>query len=90
MFLRTNEQLAEEAMRAIKGGDLDSLQRILATHPGLSAARIGDDRGSKTLLHIVTDWPGFFPNGPAAVKMLIQAGSDPNARTQGAKREASE
>jgi ankyrin repeat protein len=90
MILRTHEQLAGEVIRAIKGGDLDSLQRMLAGHPELSAARIGDDRGSKTLLHVVTDWPGFFPNGPAIAKILIMAGSDPNARTEGAKKDEGE
>ena len=90
MILRTDDQLAGEVIRAIKGGDLDSLQRMLAAHPELSAARIGDDRGSKTLLHVVTDWPGFFPNGPAVVKMLITVGSDPNTRTEGARKEVGE
>ena len=87
---RINDQLAGEVIRAIKRGDLDSLQRILAVNPGLPAARIGDARGSKGLLHVVTDWPGFFPNGPAVVKMLIAAGSDANARTEGAKNEPGE
>ncbi len=32
-------------------------------------------------LHIVTDWPGYFPNGPAIVRILIEAGADPNALT---------
>jgi ankyrin repeat protein len=41
-------------------------------------------------LHIVTDWPGFFPNGPAVAKLLITAGADPNARTENAKGEAGE
>src|SRR6516164_4184616 len=90
MILRTDEQLAGEVIRAIKAGDLDSLQSVLAAHPGISAARIGGDRGSQTLLHVVTDWPGFFPNGPAVVKMLITAGSDPNARAEGAKKEQGE
>jgi hypothetical protein len=83
MILRVEDQLAGEVIRAIKGGDLDSLQRMLAAHSGLSAARIKDNRGSKVLLHVVTDWPGFFPNGPSVVKMLISAGADPNARTEG-------
>jgi uncharacterized protein len=90
MMLRTGEQLAGEAIRAIKEGDLDSLQRMLAAHPEISTARIGDDRGSATRLHVVTDWPGFFPNGPAVVKMLITAGSDPNARTVGAEKKEGE
>jgi ankyrin repeat protein len=83
MIIRTNDPLAGEVTRAIKAGDLDSLQKLLAANQGLSAARIKDDRGSKVLLHVVTDWPGFFPNGPAVAKMLITAGADPNARTEG-------
>jgi len=39
---------------------------------------------------MVTDWPGFFPNGPEVVKMLISDGADPNARTQGARNEEGE
>jgi ankyrin repeat protein len=31
-------------------------------------------------LHIVSDWPGHFPNGPAVVALLIGAGADPNDR----------
>ncbi|MGZ6697788.1 MAG: ankyrin repeat domain-containing protein, partial [Solirubrobacteraceae bacterium] len=26
-----------------------------------------------------TDWPGYFPNGPAVVRLLIEAGADPSA-----------
>jgi ankyrin repeat protein len=84
MMLRESEPLAAEVIRAIKEGNLDSLQRTLAANPGLSTARVGGNRGgSKALLHVVTDWPGFFPNGPAVVKLLIAAGSDVNARTEG-------
>ena len=32
---------------------------------------------------MVADWPGHFPNGAAAVKALIAAGCDPNARVTG-------
>ena len=83
MILRKEEKLAGEVTRVIQAGDLDSLQKLLDAHPGLAAAEIKDDRGSKTVLHVVTDWPGFFPNGPAVVRMLISAGADPNARTGG-------
>jgi uncharacterized protein len=34
-------------------------------------------------LHLVTDWPGYFPNGPEIVRLLIGAGADPNALTSG-------
>src|ERR1035441_6442243 len=90
MILRTDDQLADEVIRAIKGGDADSLQRMFTANPGLPAARVGDPRGSKALLHVVTDWPGFFPNGPEVVKMLISDGADPNARTEGARNEGGE
>jgi hypothetical protein len=28
------------------------------------------------LLHVVSDWPGHFPNGPQAVAALVGAGAD--------------
>ena len=33
------------ATHAIRAGDLDGLQRLLADHPGLAVARVGNDRG---------------------------------------------
>lgn len=90
MILRTDEELAQAVVRAVKEGDLEALQRMVAAHPGLAAARIKDNRGSKVLLHVVTDWPGYFPNGPAVVKLLVAAGADPNVRTEGAKEEEGE
>ena len=30
---------------------------------------------------MMTDWPGYFPNGPRIVQILIAAGADPNACT---------
>ena len=90
MLLRLDDPLAGEVIRAIKVGDLKEIQRMVTVHPGISAARIKDNRGSKVLLHVVTDWPGFFPNGPAVVKLLTAAGADPNVRTEGAKNEPGE
>jgi ankyrin repeat protein len=28
---------------------------------------------------VATDWPGYFPNGPAVVRALLAAGGDPDA-----------
>jgi ankyrin repeat protein len=69
---------------AIHSGDLGSLQRLFAEHPGLAQARIeGRKGGSTTLLHAASDWPGYFPNGPAVVRTLLAAGADPDAPVEG-------
>lgn len=73
----TEEPLAVAVVEAIRTGDLPVLRRLLTEHPWLATARIGDDpRGmSRTLLHVVTDWPGHFPNGAATVKLLVERGA---------------
>lgn len=78
------------AVAAIRTGDLETLRRLLDENPGLAAARIGHDvEGvtdcgmSRSLLHVVTDWPGHFPNGPLSVALLVEAGADVNARFSG-------
>lgn len=75
--------LALDATAAVQAGDLEALDRLLAAHPELATAQIGDDGCSRTLLHAVTDWPGHFPNGPAVVARLVRAGADVNARWVG-------
>jgi len=34
-------------------------------------------------LHVAADWPGYFPNGPAVVRVLVEAGADPRAAIGG-------
>ena len=60
------------------------MRRLLTGHPGLANARIIGRRpgGFRTPLHLGTDWPGYFPNGPGTVRLLIAAGADPNTRTE--------
>jgi uncharacterized protein len=84
--INTEEPLAVAVVEAIHAGDLPALQRLLAEHPGLAAARLGDDDPdgmSRTLLHVATDWPGHFANGAATVAVLVEAGADVNARFRG-------
>jgi hypothetical protein len=75
---------AVELLIAVRGGDVDEVRRLLSENPDLARARFGAmERGTRTALHFVTDWPGYFPSGPDIVKLLIDAGADPNALTTG-------
>jgi uncharacterized protein len=88
-YLSTEDPLAVAAVRAIHSGDVDALKELLAANPGLATARIGGDtktnrcEKSRTLLHVATDWPGHYPNGPQTVAALVAAGADVNARFAG-------
>jgi ankyrin repeat protein len=64
------------AADAIRSGDVQALKNLLREDPTLATARID---GSRTLLHVATDWPGHFPNGPTVVAILIEHGADVNA-----------
>ena len=78
--------MAVELRTAVHGGDLDLVRRLIAGNTDLASARFVARGGSGTALHFVTDWPGFFPNGPEIVHLLIDAGADPNATTTGPGR----
>ncbi len=75
--------MAVELLFALRGGDVDLIGRLLSEHPVLARARFEARGGTSTALHFVTDWPGYFPNGPEIVHLLIDAGADPNAITTG-------
>ena len=84
MIIPRDDPRAMELAVAVHGGAVDTIRRLLAAHPGLAGARlVGRDGGSGTPLHLVTDWPGYFPNGPEIVRLLVAAGADPNAHTTG-------
>jgi uncharacterized protein len=77
-----SDPVAVELRLAVHAGDVGSIQRLLQNDPALATARIGGRGGGTTTpLHLVTDWPGYFPNGPQIVRLLIGAGADPNACT---------
>jgi ankyrin repeat protein len=49
-------------------------------NPGLAASRLDIAKG-RTPLHLVSDWPGYFPNGPEIARALIVAGAIPDVRS---------
>ena len=72
---------AVAAIAAIRDGDVATLTRLLVAVPELASSRLNGIAGGRTPLHIATDWPGYFPNGPGVVALLIEAGANPNARS---------
>lgn len=79
--LQVDEARAVALTAAIHGGDVEALRRLVGDAPALATARVVDARGvSRTLLHVVADWPGHVPNGAQAVAVLVAAGADVNAR----------
>jgi ankyrin repeat protein len=85
------DPLAVELTSATQGGDLDSLRRLLGERPELASVRMigrkGAQGGWSTPLHAATDWPGYFPDAPAAVALLLAAGANPNDDSGGDRPE---
>jgi uncharacterized protein len=80
----SNDPVARAAVQAIRTGDTTALASLLSQHPGLVSEQIHETR---TPLHVVTDWPGYFPAVPATVRLLIEAGADPNVDSGGKRPE---
>ena len=83
--LRPDAPLARKVTGTIRSGDASALEQLLREHPELARARIGDPerRQSRTLLHLVTDWPGKVPEAAAKIRALVAAGADVDARFTG-------
>src|SRR3954453_13929517 len=80
MNLAPTDPSAVRLTQAIRSGALDELARLLEQQPELAKARIAGRRGGwRTPLHVAADWPGYFPNGPAGVRLLVEAGAGPGA-----------
>ena len=77
--MTTDDEYAATVV-AIRAGDVAGLQRLLADNPGLASSRLGGIAKGRTPLHVVCDWPGYFPNGPRVATLLIEAGADLNDR----------
>jgi hypothetical protein len=69
-----------EMVDAIHSGDIESVRRLIGASPELVNRPHGGPSETRSALHIVADWPGYFPNGPEIVRMLLAAGADPNYR----------
>jgi ankyrin repeat protein len=86
--VRTDDPLAIAAATAIRNGDLASLERLLTDNPDLANLQIEGRRGGyRTPLHVAADWPGYFPNGPAMVRLLLANSADPNGGADGLGRQ---
>ncbi|WP_030780436.1 ankyrin repeat domain-containing protein [Streptomyces sp. NRRL S-920] len=88
--LDARDPLAVAVTGAIRTGDVRALQELLDAHPGLASSGVrqdGEAAGTRSLLHIATDWPGHFPSGPEVIRVLVAAGADPDARFVGAHAE---
>jgi uncharacterized protein len=70
--------VAEAVVTVIHTGDVAGLRQLLSEHPGVASAPLGGRHGTRTPMHVVTDWPGYFPNGPEVVRLLVGAGADPD------------
>jgi ketosteroid isomerase-like protein len=83
--LNPDAALARKIAEAIRTGSAADVEQLLREHPGLARARLGDPaRGqSRTLLHVVCDWPGHVPEAAGKVAVLVSAGADVNARFTG-------
>ena len=86
--MRSDNPLADAGAAAIRSGDLPALERLVAADPDLANLQVeGRKGGYRTPLHVVTDWPGYFPNGPAVARMLLAHGADPNGGADGFGRQ---
>ena len=62
-----DDPVATAAVDAIHTGQVAALRRLLVANPELVSARLRDTANdatvcTRTLLHVVADWPGHFPH----------------------------
>ena len=85
--MNVEDELTVEVIAAIRGGDVDELRALLQECPWLANAWIDDTEPTGTarsLLHVLTDWPGHCPRGAETVAALVEAGAFVDVRFRGA------
>jgi ankyrin repeat protein len=88
MILPEGDPVAIAVVRAVRGGDLETLTRLLSANPALASVQLASDSGvTRTLLHVATQWPGHFPNRVAVITALVAAGAQVDARFTGHRPE---
>ena len=78
--MAADHETAAALVGAIHSGEIEAVERIVSDNPELAGGPLGGPFKTRTALHVVTDWPGYFLNGPKIVSVLIAAGADPNYR----------
>ena len=65
------------------------MRQLLSENTNLDGVSIRgkENDATRSLLHVVTDWPGHFPNVSETICLLITAGADVNAGIEGADTE---
>jgi uncharacterized protein len=70
--------LARQVSEVVRSGTAAELEELLRAHPELVDARFGRGR-ARTLLHLITDWPGHVPHVAAKIRAAVAADADVNA-----------
>jgi ankyrin repeat protein len=76
-------ELARELTRLAKKGPPELLATRLAEDPWIAQARIDDGTCIRSMLHLATDWPGKRQHAATIIRLLVEAGCDPNVRAEG-------
>jgi ankyrin repeat protein len=73
----------EDALRvtaAVRSGDYETLRCLVESNREVATSHLGGIARGRTALHVVADWPGYFPDGPRIAQLFIDAGADVNDR----------
>ena len=83
-IFRSDEPLAVELTAALKQGEVDRLDWLLAANPGLAHCVVENPKGGgRTPLHLFADWPGHNSNAVDILRTLAAAGADLDAPAVG-------